>query len=142
MPSGKKKRIRSSLLYCDSFCVILQKYKNILNMVANLFDFHYINYIFRSTEDLNCATNRLYGDWVALTCTNKTGGCPYFKLMSKSEYIEMCNDFNNKNAISPVQEYSKKMSSMIKECFKSVELKEKINRYAQSNYGSSINRKP
>ena len=24
-------------------------------MVANLFDFHYINYIFRSTEDLNCA---------------------------------------------------------------------------------------
>ena len=24
-------------------------------MVANLFDFHYINYRFRSTEDLNCA---------------------------------------------------------------------------------------
>jgi DNA helicase-4 len=112
-------------------------------------DTHYINkyipcptcgngHIFPIKE----GTNRLYGDWVALTCTNKTGGCPYFKLMSKSEYIEMCNDFNNKNAISPVQEYSKKMSSMIKECFKSVELKEKINRYAQSNYGSSINRKP
>ena len=27
-------------------------------MVANLFDFHYINYRFRSTEDLNCTKIR------------------------------------------------------------------------------------
>lgn len=56
MPSVKK-LIRSSLLYCDSFCVILQKYKNILNMVANLFDFHYINYIFRSTGRFKLCRN-------------------------------------------------------------------------------------
>jgi hypothetical protein len=29
-------------------------------MVANLFDFHYINYRFRSTEDLNCAISSSY----------------------------------------------------------------------------------
>ncbi len=38
-------------------------------MVANLFDFHYINYRFRSTEDLNCA--KVYQFMFHLQATEK-----------------------------------------------------------------------
>lgn len=60
-------------------------------------------------------TNAYHGDWVALACTNKAGGCPYFKLMDKSTYLDILDDFNKRDAVTPVQETSKKMSSAIKE---------------------------
>ena len=66
-----------------------------------------------------------YGRWVALACSNKAGGCPYFKLMGKSQYVDMVEEFKSRNSISPVQEVSKNMSARIEELIKNVKLKRK-----------------
>lgn len=73
-------------------------------------------------------SNTYHGDWVALACTNKTGGCPYFQLMNRSEYLHKLNEFNERNSISPVQEYSKSIASRIKDCFKTVQQKEELEK--------------
>jgi len=73
-------------------------------------------------------TNAYHGDWVALACTNKSGGCPYFQLMNKPQYLALLDDFNKRDSIAPVQEHSKKMYAKIKALFKSVEKKEQLAR--------------
>lgn len=82
-------------------------------------------YVFPIKEGTN-----YHGDWVALACTNKSGGCQYFQLMNKTEYLSMLNDFNTRDKSSSVQAFSKAVSSLIKDFIKKKDvLKNNENTY-------------